>query len=103
MQSKVQQDLLDRFLSGELIILVEDIKGETELNSTLFGSEKDGGLGFEENTAMTRSVITDRGTSYFVKIWSDKTSVGVVFKSAAFIPKDENVIKAEDFVKCMDA
>jgi hypothetical protein len=103
MQSKAQQDLLDRFISGDLLILVEDAQTETELAWLLFSSEKDGGLGFEENCAISRSVVTDRGVSYFVKIWTDKKSVGVVFKAAAFVPKDENVIKAADFIKCIEA
>lgn len=103
MQSEAQQNLFDRFMSGELFILVEDVETETKLAWLLFSSKTDGGLGFEENCAISRSVITDRGVSYFVKIWIDKKSVGVVFKAATFLPEKENMITAKSFVTCMEA
>jgi hypothetical protein len=97
MLTTTQELLVENFVEGTLVISVTNVMAEIELASILFKPKNEGGLGFEENRAMTKSVITDRGVSYHVKIWSDKKSVGVIHN---FSSEDDKVriVKAEDFI-----
>lgn len=83
--------LVSDFENGKFAIQVTNQQNETDLCHVLFSPKEVYGHGYAVNTAMTKSVLTDRGSGYFVMCSGGDIVVRFHIEDNTVIYKDADI------------